>query len=126
MRTLLDIVKHRLLSFVIWMVCSLVFEILGCLGGAGIGYLSEAMGWVEYPEAMFSRLTFLLFPFAGGIVGLIAMHVVRVMGWIKMHHSYMEAHEGWTRKYSMRIVIIDEIAWLIAFVGLHLLIVSIM
>jgi len=117
----LNIAKHRLLTLVGWMACSFLFVILGWIGGAGIGYLCEFMGWVEYPDVMFSGLTFLIFPFIGGIIGLIVMHIIRTLCWIKLHHSYMMKYEKWTWKYTMGIVLLDELLWLMVFTAICVL-----
>ena len=116
-----NVMKHRFLPSVGWLVSSFLLMLAGWLSGAGIGYMCEAMGWVEYPDTMFSGLAFLLFPFVGGIIGLTIMHIVRVRSWIKLHHRYMEDHKGWTRKHTIGLVIIDEIAWLMAFCTICLL-----
>ena len=126
MKIFLNIVKHRFFALVGWLICSFLFIILGLICGAGIGYLSEAMGWVKYPDVMFSGLAFLVFPFVGGIISLIAMHIVRVLCWVKLHRRYMEVHEAWTRKHTIGIALIDEIVWLIAFTVICLLLTIVM
>ena len=110
MKIIIKIVRQRLLPFMGWMLCSFLFVILGWIGGAGIGYLGEAIGLVTYPDVMFSRIAFLIFPFGGGVVGLIALHIVRVRSWLKMHRKFMNEHKNWTSKYTMAIIFIDEAA----------------
>lgn len=127
MRMFLDAAKHRLLSLIGWLVCSFLFVIVGSIGGAGIGYLCLALGWVEYPsDVMFSGLAFLKFPFVGGIFGLIAMHTVRVLRWAKLHCKYMEEHIRWTWKHTLGIALFDEAIWLVTFAAICTILVTYM
>lgn len=127
MRMFLDTVKHRFLPLIGWLVCSVLFVVVGGIGGAGIGYLCLALGWVEYPsDVMFSGLAFLEFPFVGAIVGLIAMHVVRVLCWTKLHRKCMEEHVQWSWKHTMGVALFDEVMWLVIFAAICTILVTCM
>lgn len=108
--------KYRFLPCAGWTICSFLFMFIGWIAGAGIRYFSTAVGWVKYSDEMFSGLNFLKFPFVGGIVGLIAMHIIRILCWTKLRRRYMEKYEGWTWKYTMGFILFDEALWLMAFV----------
>ena len=126
MEILLNVAKHRLLPCVGWMLCSFLFVIMGWICGAGIGYLSLFMGWVEFPDEMFSGLNFVIFPFVGGIIGLIVMHTVRFLCWSKLQHRYMKEYEGWTWKHTIGIVLLDESIWIVAFATTCILLVTVL
>lgn len=125
MRMFLDTAKQRFLPLAGWLVCSFLFVIAGSIGGAGIGYLGLALGWVKYhPDVMFSGLAFLEFPFAGGIIGLIVMHAVRALCWAKLHRRYMKEHKRWTWKHTMGIALFDETIWLAVFAAICTILVT--
>lgn len=126
MEIFLNVAKQRLLPCAGWIFCSFLFVIVGWICGAGIGYLSLAMGWVEFSNEMFSGMTFLVFPFVGGIIALIAMHIVRFLCWTKLQHKYMKEYEGWTWKHTMGIIFLDETIWMVAFVTICVLFVTVL
>lgn len=126
MKIIIKVARKRFLPFMGWMLCSFLFVILGWISGACIGYLGEAIGLVTYPDVMFSRIAFLIFPFGGGVVGLIALHIVRARSWLKMHHKFMNEYKKWTTKYTMAIIFIDETAWLIAFTAAATVLIAIL
>lgn len=124
MRMFLNVAKHRFLPYVGWTVGSFLFVFAGWLCGAGIGYLIQALGWLNYPtDEMFSGLAFLVFPFMGGIIGLIIMHIVRIMCWAKLWYRYTKEQEGWVQKHMLGIVFLDELMWLITFSAIWVILV---
>ena len=126
MKLFLDVAKHRLLPAIGWVACSVLSMFVGGILGIWIGYLCLATGLMEATDKLFSGWAFLTFPFVGGIIGLITMHIVRTLCWIKLHRSYMKKYERWTWKYTIGIVFLDEIAWLITFTTICLLLATAM
>lgn len=116
MKIFFNAAKHRLLPYLGWTIGSFLIMFAGWLCGAGIGYLFEALGWLRYSEdVMFSGMNFLLFPFFGGIISLIIMHIVRILCWRNLWHRYTKELAGWTSKHMLGIILLDEMMWLITF-----------
>lgn len=80
-------IKERFLPNLDWLLCSVLFTFAGWLAGAGIGYLCVDMG-LQFPEGMYSGMGFLLFPFYGGIAGLVIIHVIRIVHWKRLLGGY--------------------------------------
>ena len=101
-----NFVKDRLIPNLGWLTCSLLFTFAGWLTGAGIGYLCLDMG-LQFPEGMYSGMGFLLFPFYGGIAGLVVMHVIRIIRWKKILEGY--------RGNGFLLIAMEEICWAAAY-----------
>ena len=115
MELFLDAAKRRIIPWIGWIACSALSAFVG--GNLGILFagLCLAAGFMETTDQLFTGWGFLTFPFVGGIVGLIVMHIVRVQRWVKLHRKYMEEYKGWTHRHTIAIVFIDETVWLLVF-----------
>ena len=108
MKLLLSVVKSRLLPSVGWIVCSIFVVFIGGLGGILSAYLCLTTGWIEPTDKIFSGWAFLTFPYMGGGIGLVILHIVRICYWIKLHRRYKEEYKEWTRKHTIGIALFDE------------------
>lgn len=110
----LDVLKSRFKPLLGWIVGSFVTVFVCGLIGIGIGRLGEKLGLVTYPNVPFAGLAFLIFPIVGGLIGLIVAHIFRIVCWHRLHNKCVSNYEGWKLKYTIGIVVIDEICWIIA------------
>ena len=122
----LTVAKSRLLPGIGWIVCSILVIFIGGLGGIFVGYLCLATCWIESTDQIFSGWTFLTFPYTGGFIGIAILHIIRIRCWVKLHLRYTKEHKEWTWKYTIGIALFDETIWLVIFLEIFALCVTVM
>ena len=45
-------------------------------------------------------------------------HFIRIYYWAKLHRKCTSELEGWTWKYTMGIIVLDEAIWFVAFIAI--------
>lgn len=125
MKLFLDVAKHRLLPAIGWVACSVLSMFVGGILGIWIGYLCLATGLMEATDKLFSGWAFLTFPYTGGALGLITLHIIRIWCWMRMHRRLLLEYEGWTLKHTVGIALFDEGVWLIIFIAIFLLLLGV-
>lgn len=125
MKLFLAVAKSRLLPSMGWIICSVLAIFMGGIGGIFIAYLCLTMGWKEPTDDIFSGWSFLTFPYTGGFIGLVVLHIVRIRSWAKLSRKYMVEHKGWTWKYTLGLVLFDEAVWLAAIFAILMLLAAV-
>ena len=77
-------------------------------------------------DNLFTGWGFLTFPLVGGLVGLVVLHIIRILCWTRLHNRYMAELEGWTWKHTAGIILFDEVIWLMVFVTAFALLLTLL
>ena len=113
MKLFWTVAKTRILPNIGWIACLIPSIFIG-------GFIGSQLGlWVDFllmkfaNKSLFRGWDLFMFLYAGVVIGLIVMQIIRILCWIKLHRRYLSEYEGWAWKHTIGIVLFDETVWLL-------------